>query len=132
MINISSFLGRVPLVSNRSVYSAAKSAVNVLTANLRMDPKAKYPKIKVSLVMPGIVDTDFHRVAGTIMAVKAGSQVGPQRVQSADEVATQIASLIAHPVAELYTNPASSELARQYYADVGAFEENMATRSSGT
>src|SRR5438445_7469995 len=37
---------------------------------------------------------------------------------SADEVATQIASLIAHPVAELYTNPASSELARQYYADV--------------
>ena len=82
--------------------------------------------------MPRIVDTDFHRVAGTIMAVKAGSQVGPQRVQSADEVATQIASLIAHPVAELYTNPASSELARQYYADVGAFEENMATRSSGT
>ena len=131
LINISSFLGRVPLVSNRSIYSAAKSAVNVLTANLRMDLKGKYPRIKVSLVMPGIVDTDFHRVAGTPMAMKAGSQVGPQKVQSADEVATQIASLIAHPAAELFTNPASSELARQYYADVGAFEENMAKRSSG-
>src|SRR2546428_8759901 len=108
MINISSFLGRVPLVSNRSVYSAAKSAVNVLTANLRMDPKAKYPKIKVSLVMPRIVDTDFHRVAGTIMAVEAGSQAGPPGGQPPDEGATQITALKAHPGAELYTNRASS------------------------
>ena len=131
LINISSFLGRVPLVSNRSIYSAAKSAVNVLTANLRVDLKAKYPQVKVSLVMPSLVETDFHRVAGNPMAIKAGSQVGPQRVQSANEVATQIASLIEHPVAELYTNQASSELARQYYADIGAFEENMARRSSG-
>src|SRR5438128_8086261 len=132
LINISSFLGRVPLVSNRSIYSAAKSAVNVLTANLRMDLKARYPRIKVSLVIPGIVDTDCYRVAGTPMTMRAGSQIGPQKVQSANEVATQIASLIGHPVAELFTNPASSELPRQYYADVGAFEENMATRSSGT
>ena len=130
LINIS-FLGRVPLVSNRSIYSAAKSAVNVLTANLRMDLKGKYPRIKVSLVMPGIVDTDFHRVAGTPIAMKAGSQVGPQKVQSAGEVATQIASLIDHPVAELYTSPASSELAQQYFADVEAFEDRMARRSSG-
>ncbi|TMI34143.1 SDR family oxidoreductase [Candidatus Bathyarchaeota archaeon] len=131
LINISSFLGRVPLVSNRSIYSAAKSAVNVLTSNLRMDLKGKYPRIKVSLVLPGIVDTDFHRVAGTPMAMKAGSQVGPQTVQSASDVAIQVASLIDHPVAELYTNPALSELTRQYYANVGAFEENMTMRSSG-
>src|SRR2546422_10573933 len=122
---------RVPLVSNRSIYSAAKSAVHVLTANLRMDLRAKYPRIKVSLVLPGIVDTDFHRVAGTPMAMKAGSQVGPQTVQSASDVAIQVASLIDHPLAELYTNPALSILTRQYYADLGALEENMARRSSG-
>src|SRR5947199_2027090 len=109
LINISSFLGRVPLVSNRSIYSAAKSAVNVLTSNLRMDLKGKYPRIKVSLVLPGIVDTDFHRVAGTPMAMKAGSQVGPQKAQSAGEVAIKVASLIDHPAAELYTNPAISD-----------------------
>src|SRR3989442_2976050 len=131
LINISSFLGRVPLVSNRSIYSAAKSAVHVLTANLRMDLRAKYPRIKVSLVLPGIVDTDFHRVAGTPIAMRAGSQVGAQKVQSAGEVAIQIASLIYHSVAELYTNPALSELTRQYYANVEAFEESMARRSSG-
>src|SRR5438132_4640413 len=70
LINVSSFLGRVPLIPYRSIYSAMKSAVNVLTANLRMDLKGKYPRIKVSLVMPGIVDTDFHRVAGTPIAMK--------------------------------------------------------------
>jgi NADP-dependent 3-hydroxy acid dehydrogenase YdfG len=37
LINVSSYLGRVPLVSFRSIYSAAKSAVNSLTTNLRMD-----------------------------------------------------------------------------------------------
>src|SRR5438094_4938480 len=131
LINISSFLGRVPLVSNRSIYSAAKSAVNVLTANLRTDLKGRYPRIKVSLVMPGIVDTDFHRVAGTPMAMKAGSQVGPQKVQSAGEVEIQLALLIDHPVAELYTNPALFELTRQYYADVGGFEVDMARQESG-
>src|SRR2546426_10653716 len=50
LINVSSFLGRVPLVSFRAAYSAAKSGVNVLTANMRMDLKAKYPSIHVSLV----------------------------------------------------------------------------------
>jgi hypothetical protein len=42
--------------------------------------------------------------------------------QTAEEVAAAIARLIEHPQAEIYTNPASSELVRHYYADVGAFE----------
>src|SRR5467141_3358178 len=76
LINVSSFLGRVPLVSHRSIYSAAKSGVNVLTANIRMDLKEKYPGIHISLVIPGIVDTDFHKVARTPQLPKAGTRVG--------------------------------------------------------
>src|SRR6266487_5817198 len=129
LINVSSFLGRVPLVSHRSIYSAAKSGVNVLTANARMDLMAKYPKVHVSLVMPGTVETDFHRVAKTPQVPRAGSRVGPMIVQSAEEVATQIVGLIDNPVAELYTNPASAGLVSQYYQDVGKFEENMARRT---
>ena len=34
----------------------------------------------------------------------------------------KIAAVIEHPVAEVYTNPASAEMARRYYQDVGAFE----------
>jgi short-subunit dehydrogenase len=131
LINVSSFLGRVPLVSYRSIYSAMKSAVNVLTANLRIDLKTTNPGINVSTVMPGVVDTNFQKVAGSPFLAKAGSTLGPQRVQSADEVAGQIVSLIDHPMAELYTNPAAPELAQQYFRDVAFFEENMLRRRPG-
>ena len=130
LINISSFLGRVPLVPYRSIYSASKSAVNTLTANLRMDLKTKYPHIHVSLVMPGIVDTNFHNVAGPPLTVRAGGHLGPTRVESADGVAGQIVSLIAHPLAELYTNPSQPELVKPYYQDVGLFEENFIRKAS--
>ncbi len=130
LINVSSFLGRVPLVTYRSVYSAAKSGVNILTANLRMDLRTRHPGIHVSLVMPGVVDTNFHKIAGTPAALRAGGGAGPLEVESAEEVAGQIVSLIEHPVAELYTNPSLVELAQQYYRDVGMFEENMARRTS--
>jgi len=125
LINVSSTLGRVPIVSFRSIYSASKAAVNSLTSNLRMD-LAKYPGIKISLVLPGIVDTDFHRVAQTPNRPKAGEKVGQAVVLSAEEVAAQIASLIDHPVAELYIPQGGAELAKQYYQDVGAFEARMA------
>ena len=131
LINVSSFLGRVPWATYRSAYNAAKSAVNVLTANLRVDLRSEYPRIHISLVMPGIVDTAFHNVAGTPLATRAGTTVGPFTIQSADEIASHIATLIEHPVAELYTNPTLAEFARRYYQDVGAFEENMGSLFRG-
>jgi NADP-dependent 3-hydroxy acid dehydrogenase YdfG len=128
LINVSSFMGRVPLATYRSIYSAAKSGVNILTANLRMDLKTRYPGIHVSLVMPGIVDTEFHKVAQTPIPIRAGDRAGSTTVETAEEVAAKIVSLIEHPVAELYTAPQMAEIARQYYQDVGAFEERMAHR----
>jgi len=121
LINVSSFLGRVPLASFRSAYSAAKAALNSLTANLRMDLRREHPGIHVSLVMPGIVLTEFAKNAlgGT---PPGPPPTGPMQPQSVEEVAAAIAGLIENPVPELYTNPASAEIARRYYADVGAFE----------
>jgi len=51
IINVSSFLSRVPMVSIRSAYSAAKAALNSLTANLRTDLAGSHPGIHVTLVM---------------------------------------------------------------------------------
>jgi len=120
VINVSSFLGRVPMATFRSAYNAAKAALNSLTANLRMDLRAKYPDIHVTLVMPGVVGTWFGRNA-LYSPPDTPKYAGPN-VQPVEEVAGIICDVIAHPVAEVYTNRASAALAQRYFADVGAFE----------
>lgn len=114
LINVSSFLARVPLASFRSAYNAAKAALNALTANLRMDLATSYPNIHVSLVMPGVVANEFskHALGGTPQF--SGSR-GSMQTQTSEEVAAIIAALIEDPKAEIYTNSASADLCRRYY-----------------
>jgi short-subunit dehydrogenase len=129
LINVSSFLTRVPLVSTRAAYTAAKAALNALTAGLRADLRVSHPDVHVSLVLPGMVGTDF-----AASALNASPSVGPPRpngpmqMQTADEVAAVIADLIEHPAAEVYTSPTLPELARSYLQDVSAFESRAARR----
>jgi NADP-dependent 3-hydroxy acid dehydrogenase YdfG len=125
LINISSFLGRVPFATFRSVYNAAKSAVNTLTANLRVDLRRTHPNIHVSLVMPGVVSSEFQKNAlyGTPqMPQFSGSGMKPQ---TPGEIADILFELIKNPKPEIYTNPSSPDMARRYYEDVAAFEDNM-------
>jgi NADP-dependent 3-hydroxy acid dehydrogenase YdfG len=125
IINISSFLGRVPFATFRSVYNAAKSAVNSLTANLRVDLRRTHPDIKVSLVMPGVVSSEFQKNAlyGTPqMPQFSGSGMKPQ---TSEEIADILFELIKNPRPEIYTNPSSPDMARRYFEDVAAFEDSM-------
>ena len=126
IINVSSALSRIPFATFRSAYSAAKAALNSLTANLRMDLQAEYPDIHVSLVMPGMVLTDFAKNAlgGTPPMPPSAAA----NAQSADDVAAVIADLIEHPQPEVYTNPGSADMVRRYSEDVGKFEANMQRR----
>lgn len=111
LVNVSSYLGRVPIAPFRSAYSAAKAALNSLTTNLRMDLR-DHPGIRVSLVMPGVVHTDF---ATNVRGEAVTPTPGGMPIQSADEVADQMAELLTNPVDELYTNPAARELMRKFY-----------------
>ncbi len=124
LVNVSSFLGRVPLAPIRSAYNAAKSALNALTANLRMDLAARWPGIHVSLVMPGVVATPFAANAlGAPADVGLRTPAGMQP-QTVEEATAAIVELLDHPRAEIYTNPASPDIARRYFEDVQAFEES--------
>jgi short-subunit dehydrogenase len=127
IINISSFLGRVPIATHRSAYNAAKAALNSLTANVRVDLAMHYPDIHVSLVMPGLVATEFARnaIGSTGSAPPPWVANSPMKPQSAEEVASSIASVIEHPVAEIFTNPASAPMARRYFEDVSTFEAGL-------
>ena len=127
LINVSSFLSRVPLATYRSAYNAAKAALNALTANLRMDLRREYPEIHVSLVMPGMVTTEFARNAlgGTPAVTWASRPGGGPQIQTADDVADSIAALIASPREELYTQPGQPDTVVRYFTDVGAFERGL-------
>jgi NADP-dependent 3-hydroxy acid dehydrogenase YdfG len=124
IVNVSSFLSRVPMTSIRAAYSASKAALNSLTANLRMDLAATHPGIHVTLVMPGLVSTDFAKSAvhGTPPIRPLAGGAPPQ---TAEEVAAVIVQVIDHPVAEVFTNPHLVGIMRRYFEDVGAFEKGL-------
>src|SRR5882762_9769335 len=124
IVNVSSFLSRVPFATYRSAYNAAKAALNALTANARVDLARAHPGIHVTLVMPGLVSTDFqdHAVGGS-------PRLPPSTpAQTAEEVADAIVRAIEHPVAEVYTSPQQKAVALKYFEDVGTFEREAAAR----
>ena len=92
---------------------------------MRVDLAAKYPDIHVSLVMPGLVSTEFAKNAIGSSGGAAPVWSANSPTQSAEEVAAAIAGVIERPVAEVYTNPASAAMARRYFEDVNAFEDSL-------
>jgi short-subunit dehydrogenase len=125
IVNVSSVLSRVPFATFRSAYNAAKAALNALTANARVDLAREHPGIQVTLVMPGLVRTDFQRNAlGGSPPIPAATES-----QEVDEVVAAIVQAIEHPVAEIYTNPRHAAVVQGYFQDVGAFERGAASRA---
>lgn len=112
IINISSMLGRVPMAPIRSAYSAAKHFLNSLTANLREEIHVTHPNIQISLVLPGVVATDF----GANARHGGADSRGFPGAQSAEEVARVIADVVADRRADVYTRPDGQQMIARYYA----------------
>lgn len=127
LINVSSFLGKVPMATIRSAYCAAKAALDSLTAVLRMELARTHPKVHVSLIVPGIVATEFAQHA---LGAPPQPFTPPAGVpsQTADEVAAVIADVIATPVAERFTNPQQIGMWRGYAENPGAVEAMLTRR----
>jgi len=101
LANVSSMLSRVPDVPVRAAYSAAKAALNSLTESLRFELAREFPGIRVVLVIPGVVASDFG-----LNALGGGPDSrNIPGAQSVEEVARVIADgLFTGPV-DLYTRP---------------------------
>lgn len=123
IISVSSGLSRFPFAPQRSAYSAAKAAVNLLMASLRVELKKQYPNIHAITVMPGVVATDFGNNAkhGGIDSRKMPD------AQPVEEVGTIIADVIEKPRAEIYTRPQMLQLAAKYFSteDVSQIEQQF-------
>ena len=116
LINISSYLSRVPIAAYRSAYSGAKAMLNTLTENLRMDLRESHPGIRVSLVLPGLVSTEFASRA--IGGLPRGGLVTAAPLQTAADVAREIVSLIREPQDERYTSPVLSALVKDRFQTI--------------
>jgi NAD(P)-dependent dehydrogenase (short-subunit alcohol dehydrogenase family) len=120
IISVSSGLSRFPFAPQRSAYSAAKAAVNLLMASLRVELKKEFPNIHATTVMPGVVATDFGNNAkhGGVDSRKMPD------AQPVAEVGTIIADVIEKPRAEIYTRPQMLQLAAKYFStdDVSQIE----------
>jgi len=99
--NVSSMLSRVPFATIRSAYSASKAALDSLTETLRFELAQDFPGIRVVLVLPGIVATDFGNNA---LGGGPDSRTLPG-AQPVDEVARVIADGLWSGPVDLYTRP---------------------------
>jgi NADP-dependent 3-hydroxy acid dehydrogenase YdfG len=124
IINVSSGLSRAPLAPARAAYGAVKSAVNMLSASLRVELRPTHPGIHVTVLLPGVVATDFGRnaVGG---GVDNRNLPGAQPVEAAVKA---IVDVIESPKPEAYTSPFIAETIARYQRDPAAFEAEIASR----
>jgi NADP-dependent 3-hydroxy acid dehydrogenase YdfG len=126
IVNLSGGLSRAPLAPARAAYGAVKSAVNMLSASLRVELGPTRPGIRVTVVLPGVVATDFgrHALGG---GVDNRLIPGAQSVEAAVQV---IVDVIENPKLEVYTSPFIAEVVGRYQRDPEAFEAQLAARKT--
>lgn len=119
IVNVSSMLGRVPMATIRSAYTASKHYLNALTAMMRDEVQQKHSLIAFSLVSPGVVATEFGKNA---LHGGPDSRTLPDP-QSADDVAKVIAKVIETRRPDVYTRAGMRERVMNYYAQTGVDPE---------
>jgi len=119
VINVSSMLGRVPMATVRSAYTASKHYLNALTAMMRDEVQPKNSRITFSLVSPPVVATDFGKNA---LHGGPDSRSLPEP-QSAEDVAKVIAKVIETRRSDVYTRAGMRERVMSYYAQTGVDPE---------
>jgi NAD(P)-dependent dehydrogenase (short-subunit alcohol dehydrogenase family) len=124
IVNVSSGLSRVPFTSVRAAYGAVKGAVNMLSASLRVELRATHPGIHVTVVLPGVVATDFG-INSLNATIDNRKLPGAQPVEDA---AKAIIDVIENPKPEAYTSAFIAETIARYQRDPDAVETEIASR----
>jgi len=125
IINVSSGLSRVPLAPMRAAYGAVKGAVNLLTASLRVELKVTHPGIHVTLLLPGVVATEFGLNSLGVGIVDNRKLPGAQPVEDAVKA---IVAVIEDPKPEAYTSAFIAGVVERYLREPEAVEGEIAAR----
>jgi short-subunit dehydrogenase len=125
IINVSSGLSRAPLAPVRAAYGAVKAAVNLLTASLRVELKVTHPGIHVTLLLPGVVATEFGVNSMGVGIVDNRKLPGAQPVE---EAARAIVDVIEKPRPEAYTSAFITDVVGRYMREPEVVEGEIASR----
>jgi short-subunit dehydrogenase len=125
IINVSSGLSRVPLAPVRAAYGAVKAAVNMLTASLRVELKKTHPGIHVTLLLPGVVATEFGVNSLGVGIVDNRKLPG---AQSVEEAVKAIVDVIEIPKPEAYTSAFIGGVVERYLREPEVVEGEIASR----
>lgn len=119
IVNVSSLLGKTP-IPPRAAYAAAKAAMMALSESFRMELAGSHPDVRVVVVYPGRIATDFgkHALGGRtpdgatlpaeVLAVLGGA------TQSAEEVAHAVCDAALGARGDVYTQPDMFARVREY------------------
>ena len=125
IINISSGLSRAPLAPPRAAYGAVKAAVNMLTASLRVELKKTHPGVYVTLLLPGVVATEFGVNSMGVGIVDNRKLPGAQPVE---EAVKAIVDVIESPKPEAYTSAFIGGVVERYLREPEVVEGEIASR----
>jgi NAD(P)-dependent dehydrogenase (short-subunit alcohol dehydrogenase family) len=119
IVNVSSLLGRTPLPP-RAAYAAAKAAMASLSESFRIELSGSHPGIRVVVVYPGRIATDFGlnalgqrmgdsgKLPDEVLAVLGGA------TQTAEEVAQVVCDAALSARGDVYTQPGAFARVREY------------------
>ena len=119
IVNVSSLLGRTPLPP-RAAYAAAKAAMMTLSEAFRIELAGSHPELRVVVVYPGRIVTDFGKNAlgqrsgdsGKLPAEVLAALGGP--TQTAEEVAHVVCDAALGARGDVYTQPDAYARVREY------------------
>jgi len=97
IVNVSSIAGqRVFHHLKFTMYAATKHAVHALSEGMRGELAQRKSPVKVSLISPGMVETEWHG-KGYRDAARAGKAYAELKPMSAEDIAELIAMILATP-----------------------------------
>ena len=110
IVNVSSVVARVKVPRSVGPYAAAKAAMSRLSEELRGELSQSHPEIRVAVVYPGVVATDFGQNA-------IGSQGDSRKVpgaQSAEDAAHVVCEAALRGRGDVYTLANGPAMVRDY------------------
>jgi NAD(P)-dependent dehydrogenase (short-subunit alcohol dehydrogenase family) len=110
IVNVSTLVARVKFPLPVGSYAAAKAAMSRLSEELRGELSQSHPGVRIVVVYPGVIATDFGQNA---LGSKGDSRKIPG-AQSAEEVAHVVCEAALQGRGDVYTLPNAATLVREY------------------